>query len=530
MRPPWRGPASRSPMPTATASGTAAGSPHRGELHEERVVLELAPGQLLREARLPGAPGPDDRHQPVGRHQATEGREVVLPPDEAAEAHRDVGPAAGRSAPVASGGRSRLGILAEDGGLERLQLRARVEARAPRRAPRGRAGRRAAPPPAGRRGRGRASGSRGAARGAAPPPPAAPARATSSASRPSRRSASMRSSSAAHRSSSSRVASRRSIPSSSDPSSGGPRQSAERAAAAPRPPPSTSPATSASRPRAAAASKHRASISSSATSSRYPPAAVVERVAQRAEGPPQLRDERLQGVGAAGRQVVAPELVGQALGLDRLACPDEQEQEQHALLGAPDGHDRRRHRRTWSSPSIRNGTTGRYARPAGVWGPAGPLPGSASDQGAVSAGAHGGGMTTTATATRVRTSSRARPSTATPASAVPAGCVLLRADDLPVGDVLQHAPGTFDLVTSIDPVPGRDDPTGARPPHAAQRADGRLLLLDRRARPPHRPQGRGDTVRRPRHLASIREAVAGRRRRSAAGVSSAGRSRNGRER
>ena len=65
-------------MPTATASGTAAGSLHRGELHEERIVLELAPGQLLGEARLPGAPGPDDRHQPVGRHQATERREVVL--------------------------------------------------------------------------------------------------------------------------------------------------------------------------------------------------------------------------------------------------------------------------------------------------------------------------------------------------------------------------------------------------------------------------------------------------------------------
>jgi hypothetical protein len=36
---------------------------------------------------------------------------------------------------------------------------------------------------------------------------------------------------------------------------------------------------------------------------------------------------------------------------------------------------------------------------------------------------------------------------------VPAGCSLLPADDLRVGDVLQHAPGTFDLVTDIDPTP-----------------------------------------------------------------------------
>ena len=59
---------------------------HGSELHEERIVLELAPGQLLGEARLPGAARPDDRHQPVGGHQAAQGREVVLAPDEAAEA------------------------------------------------------------------------------------------------------------------------------------------------------------------------------------------------------------------------------------------------------------------------------------------------------------------------------------------------------------------------------------------------------------------------------------------------------------
>ena len=37
---------------------------------------------------------------------------------------------------------------------------------------------------------------------------------------------------------------------------------------------------------------------------------------------------------------------------------------------------------------------------------------------------------------------------------VPAGCVLLPAELLAVGDVLQHARETFDLVTSIDPAAG----------------------------------------------------------------------------
>lgn len=36
---------------------------------------------------------------------------------------------------------------------------------------------------------------------------------------------------------------------------------------------------------------------------------------------------------------------------------------------------------------------------------------------------------------------------------VPTGCVLLDVDDLAVGDVLQHAAGTFELVTSIAPIP-----------------------------------------------------------------------------
>ncbi len=37
---------------------------------------------------------------------------------------------------------------------------------------------------------------------------------------------------------------------------------------------------------------------------------------------------------------------------------------------------------------------------------------------------------------------------------VPAGCALLPAMEVAVGDVLQHAEGAFDLVTSITPLPG----------------------------------------------------------------------------
>ena len=59
----------------------------------------------------------------------------------------------------------------------------------------------------------------------------------------------------------------------------------------------------------------------------------------------------------------------------------------------------------------------------------------------------------TATATR----SRELPPSPTlyghPGERVPAGCVLLSVEELQVGDVLQHAPATFDLVTDIDPVP-----------------------------------------------------------------------------
>jgi hypothetical protein len=60
----------------------------------------------------------------------------------------------------------------------------------------------------------------------------------------------------------------------------------------------------------------------------------------------------------------------------------------------------------------------------------------------------------TTTATRVR---RLEPSPnlyGNHVDPVPAGCVLLPADDLAVGDVLRHTHGTFDLVTSIAPAAG----------------------------------------------------------------------------
>ena len=62
-------------------------------------------------------------------------------------------------------------------------------------------------------------------------------------------------------------------------------------------------------------------------------------------------------------------------------------------------------------------------------------------------------MTTTAIATRERTLEPSPTLYGHAGERVPEGCVLLDTADLLVGDVLQHAVGTFDLVTSIDPVP-----------------------------------------------------------------------------
>ena len=64
-------------------------------------------------------------------------------------------------------------------------------------------------------------------------------------------------------------------------------------------------------------------------------------------------------------------------------------------------------------------------------------------------------MTTTAIATRVRTLEPSPTLYGHPGEPVPAGCVLLSTDDLEVGDVLQHAPGTYDLVMSIDADPSQ---------------------------------------------------------------------------
>ena len=65
-------------------------------------------------------------------------------------------------------------------------------------------------------------------------------------------------------------------------------------------------------------------------------------------------------------------------------------------------------------------------------------------------------MTTTAIATVAQPVRVLEPSPSLyghPGERIPAGCVLLSTDDLQVGDVLQQALGTFDLVTSIDPLP-----------------------------------------------------------------------------
>ena len=58
---------------------------------------------------------------------------------------------------------------------------------------------------------------------------------------------------------------------------------------------------------------------------------------------------------------------------------------------------------------------------------------------------------TTTTANRVRTLEPSPTLYGHHVTPVPAGCVLLQTDDLQVGDVLHHAAGTFDLVTSIAP-------------------------------------------------------------------------------
>ena len=62
-------------------------------------------------------------------------------------------------------------------------------------------------------------------------------------------------------------------------------------------------------------------------------------------------------------------------------------------------------------------------------------------------------MTTTATATPVRPLEPSPTLYGHQGEPVPKGCLVLPTNDLRVGDVLQHAPLTFDLVTDIDPAP-----------------------------------------------------------------------------
>jgi hypothetical protein len=60
---------------------------------------------------------------------------------------------------------------------------------------------------------------------------------------------------------------------------------------------------------------------------------------------------------------------------------------------------------------------------------------------------------TAATAIQVRELDPSPTFNGHPGQRVPAGCTLLSVEDLQVGDVLQHAPGTFDLVPDIQPEP-----------------------------------------------------------------------------
>ena len=64
-------------------------------------------------------------------------------------------------------------------------------------------------------------------------------------------------------------------------------------------------------------------------------------------------------------------------------------------------------------------------------------------------------MTSTATATLARVEPMLSPSLyGHPGERVPAGCVRVSTNELEVGHVLQHAPGTFDLVTCVESASG----------------------------------------------------------------------------
>ena len=178
---------------------------------------------------------------------------------------------------------------------------------------------------------------------------------------PTCRSASIRSSSTVHRSSSSRTASRRSTPSSSKPSEGRTTPEGERAAPCARRRPRRRPATRRSPAPAASASKQRASISSSGDVEAVPTGAPSPGCRSAGRGARRSFDTRA----CSG---LAPPAGGSSPRARRPAGPPAPSHElaraarssAGALLGPRMGTSTSPSA-TWSSPSIRNGTEGRYA-------------------------------------------------------------------------------------------------------------------------------------------------------------------------
>ena len=425
----------------------------RRQLDEEGVLLELGvAGQLLGEARLPGAAGPDDRHQPVIADQLRQGREVGRSPDEAAERRREVGAArparpAGRRARSRDGSWARIAasracssgpgvepeLLAEHvaGGLEGPQglgLPARPvegEHRKPWR--RSRSG--ASLDEVLQLGHELGVGAR------------------------SCRSASMRSSSAVHRSSSRRLRLAGAgavvvgaVQGGAAPEGQGPRS----ASAAPR---------GLARDQGVAPALRLRSRSGGRRCRRPRPRAgsrrTVVTAGHRSAGraPRRSLDTRACSALAPPAGASSP----QSSSASRSACTVSPARRPAGAAAAgaawlPGWARPRRRRRTWSSPSIRNSPRA-DATPAAAgrsWSD-GTARRSAPDQGPSGRG-HGEAMTTTATATRSRSSSsRARRLYGHPGEPSRPGASSSSTEELEVGDVLQHAPGTFDLVTSIDP-------------------------------------------------------------------------------
>ena len=125
-------------------------------------------------------------------------------------------------------------------------------------------------------------------------------------------------------------------PSSASPSSAGPRQSASAVGEHARTRPPRRRRSSAARPSSTSAA-NRAGVDLLRRRPRAGSrcASVTSRSARVAERAPQLRHQRLQGVGDAGRELVAVEVVDQPVDADGLARVDQQQREQRPRLGAP---------------------------------------------------------------------------------------------------------------------------------------------------------------------------------------------------